>query len=318
MRNFFSLIIKISISALLLIFLFKRIDIKGVLVDIRSADMFYFSLAVILFLVVNILGFVRWVLLLRSFDKELSLKKICVSHSGGLFFNVFLPTTIGGDVVRTLDLTVHTKDSSFVFATVFIDRICGFLAITIIAFLGFLVGYSFNYIKDLSLFFIILIFTLLVILLFLITFTKKVYDLAYKLIPFKSVKDYIARFHNCCYQFRLNKSALIMAILLSLLIQGLFQFVFYLIGKSLGIHINPVYYFILIPIINIASFIPISIGGLGIRDNVAVALFARLGVMASKVAAMTLLVFALIVFLGFVGGIIYAIALHNRRLQCSK
>ena len=314
MRIFLSFIIKISISLALLIFLFSRIDFKQTISYIRTVEPMYFICAVLLFIFVMFLGIARWSVLLKMFKKDLSFWRIFVSHCGGLFFNVFLPSTIGGDIARTVDLSLHTKDNSSIFATVFLDRLCGFLALVLIALSGFFYGYFYGFTRDLRLLIFIMILAAIVAFVFLLIFSKKMFNIVNKITKFKALRNYFTKFHNCCYSFRFQKIVLMRTILLSLLIQGLFSVVVYFIGMSLGIKLNVIYYLILIPIVNSISFLPISLGGLGLRDNVAVVLFSTLGVASDKVVAMTLLIFAFIFSIGIIGGIIYGTSLYSRRL----
>jgi len=261
-----------------------------------------------------LLGVVRWSVLLKIVKRDLPFKRILISHCGGLFFNVFLPSTIGGDIARTVDLSLHTKDSSAVFATVFLDRLCGFLALVIVSLTGFAYGYFCCLTRDLRLLTFIAILAAIVALAFLVIFSKRIYSLLNKIIIFKTLRDYLAKFHDCCYSFRFQKAAMLKTILLSLCIQGFFAVVAYFIGMSLGIKLGIVYYLILIPIVNTVSFLPISLGGLGLRDNVAVVLFSAFGVASDKVAAMTLLIFAFLFSVGIMGGIVYGTSLYSRRL----
>ena len=314
LKNFFSLIIKVSISIALLIFLFSRIDFKKTIFYMRTVEPQYFMYSILLFLFVVFLGVVRWSLLLRILKKDLSFKRILISHCGGLFFNVFLPSTIGGDIARTVDLSLHTKDNSSIFATVFLDRLCGFSALVTIALSGFLYGYLFGFTRDFRLLLFIAIFAILLISVFSVIFNKRIFIFFNRIIRFNLLKNYLAKFHNSCYSFRSQKTVLIKAVLLSLLIQGGFSVVLYFIGMSLGIKLNIAYYLIFIPIINTISFLPISLGGLGLRDNVAVVLFSTLGVASDRVAAMTLIIFAFLFFIGIAGGIIYGVALSTRRI----
>jgi uncharacterized membrane protein YbhN (UPF0104 family) len=85
------------------------------------------------------------------------------------------------------------------------------------------------------------------------------------------------------------------------------------VGLSLGIKIDIIHYLIFVPIISSVTVLPISIGGLGLRDNTAVVLFSTLGVAADKVVAMTLINFAFLFFVGIAGGLIYAIVLYGRK-----
>ncbi|MDD5356249.1 MAG: lysylphosphatidylglycerol synthase domain-containing protein, partial [Candidatus Omnitrophica bacterium] len=159
-----------------------------------------------------------------------------------------------------------------------------------------------------------LFFTLLLVCIFTVLFSKKVFNLVNKFMVFSFLKNYLVKFHDCCHSFRFQKVVLVKTILISFLLQAAYSVVFCLVGLSLGIHINIIHYFTLVPIISSVTIIPIAVGGLGLRDNAAVVLFSALGVAADKVVAMTLINFAFLFFIGIAGGIVYAAALYSRRL----
>jgi len=315
LRKIIILITKVGISIGLLIILFKRIDtnLKETLFYIRTADPLYFFAAALLFIFVIYLGLARWNIFLKSVKKDLPYSRIFVSFCGGLFFNVFLPSSIGGDIVRTTDLSLHTKDSSSIFATVFLDRIVGFVGLVLVAFLGFILGYFYGLRYSPQLFLFMLIFTALLISILASVFSKKFFNLLSKLMIFGFLKRYFTKFHERCYSFRFQKVTLIKTILLSFLLQVCFSTVYFLVGLSLGIKIDIIHYLIFVPIISSVTVLPISIGGLGLRDNTAVVLFSTLGVAADKVVAMTLINFAFLFFVGIAGGLIYAIVLYGRK-----
>lgn len=279
----------------------------------RTAEPLYFLYAVLLFIFVMSLGLARWNMLLKTIKQDLPLGRIFISYCGGLFFNVSLPSSIGGDIVRTTDLAIHTKDSSSILATVFLDRVLGFVGLALVSFLGFIWGYFYGLTYDTSLFLFMALFAVILICVLGITFSRRIFRLINKIMVFKLLKDYFGKFHSYCHSFRLQKGVLLKAVLLSVILQGSYSAVFYFVGLSLGIKLNIIHYLIFVPIIGSITILPISIGGLGLRDNAAVVLFSALGVAADRVVAMTLINFAFLFFIGIVGGIIYAIALHNRR-----
>mgnify|MGYP001569599304 CR=1 FL=1 len=314
-KKYFGLILKVSISAVLLIFLFRRIDFQKSLFYIRTVNVAYFIYALTLFLIILFLGLLRWNILLKTLKHDLSFGRIFVSFCGGLFFNTFLPSSIGGDIARAVDLSLHTKDASSIMATVFLDRLFGFVGLVLVAFFGFFLSYRYGITEDTKLLLIILMMTLLLCAIFLVLFSKRAFLLFHTVIPFKFLKDFLEKFHQSCYVFRFQKKALAQTFVLSVLIQGGFSFVMYFIGMSLGISAHIVYYLVFIPIVSSISILPISIGGLGVRDNAAVVLFSRIGVAADRVVAMTLLSFAFLLFVGLIGGGIYGFALYSRRIQ---
>jgi uncharacterized membrane protein YbhN (UPF0104 family) len=66
-------------------------------------------------------------------------------------------------------------------------------------------------------------------------------------------------------------------------------------------------YFFIVPIVDLLSILPISISGLGIREGGYVLMFKSLGVEASKGLACGLLVLAITLISGILGGIVYSL-----------
>src|SRR5215467_12770971 len=97
--------IKLAVSIALLIFLFSRpgIDVTKLWASARQASLAWMTIA-IGFYAVSILVMVwRWGLLLEAQDVDMPFPKLFGSMSVALFFNNFLPSNIGGDVVRISD-----------------------------------------------------------------------------------------------------------------------------------------------------------------------------------------------------------------------
>jgi uncharacterized protein (TIRG00374 family) len=196
---------------------------------------------------------------------------------------------------------------------VFLDRIVGFMGLVLVGWVGFILGYFYRLKYNAQLFLFMLIFTALLVSIFAIIFSKRIFNLVNRFMILGFLKKYFAKFHECCHSFRFQKIVLLKTILLSLVLQGCFCVVCYLIGLSLGINVGLIYYLIFVPLISVATILPISIGGLGLRDNAAVVLFSALGVAADKVVSMTLINFAFLLFIGLAGGIVYAATLGIRR-----
>jgi uncharacterized membrane protein YbhN (UPF0104 family) len=82
----------------------------------------------------------------------------------------------------------------------------------------------------------------------------------------------------------------------------------FLCGRAVGIALGLDYFFVTAPLISISLVVPISVGGVGIRDWVTVALFAPVGVESNTAAAMSLSLYAVSAAAGLVGGLLYGIA----------
>jgi len=91
---------------------------------------FYFGLAVLLMLIsrLNVAG--RWYALLRGADQNLSVKDTIRLVFAGLFATNFLPTTIGGDVIRLAGAVRRKLDASVITASLLADRLVGIAGMT--------------------------------------------------------------------------------------------------------------------------------------------------------------------------------------------
>jgi len=320
-KKLLSVILRISISIALLIFLFKfnKINVHSLISDIKSTNKAFLTTGFLIVFFAYLLAFFRWKMLLKISGINASLKKLISSFSGGVFFSIFLPSTIGGDLVRAADLAGHTNKTKEVIATVFLDRLSGYVGLVLVILPALLLGR--NLVLDKVVFSSVFAILILLIVILFILFNKFVY---LKLSKFLSapgagrIKEAIKNMHQEIHLFRHHKRMIIANLAVSFLIQLLMPICAYFIGLSLGINISPVYFLIFIPIITAITLLPIAVGGLGLREGLFVFYFAKAGVIKQLALAMSLLSFSFIVFYAAIGGLVYVLTVHHRRLQPDK
>lgn len=324
-KKIISILFRIGISVILLIFLFRGIDKKSLFELIKNSNkplLFYSFMTVF---IMYPLAVIRWNMLLKAAKIHLPLKRVITSFSGSLFFNLFLPSTIGGDFMRSIDLASHTKKTKEVIATVLLDRLSGYIGLVSVSLLAVFLG--FKLIQDKLVFIPILIITLILSLILYVLFNRRMYSKITKLLQssehnklnsrrpaFSKIRESLSNLHHEIICFRNHKRMIYNNLILSLMIQLFTPLSFYLLGLALGIKINITYFFVFLPIITAITLLPISIGGLGLRDATTIYFFAKAGVIKNSAFAMSLLNFSFVLILGGIGGLIYAFALHNRRV----
>ena len=133
-KSVLTFVLRIGVSVLLLVFLFKsnKIDLRILFGDIKGADKSLLAAGFAIYFFIYLFGLLRWQMLLRTAGISASFKKIISSFSGGVFFSIFLPSTIGGDLIRSADLAGHTRKTKEVIATVFLDRLSGYIGLVLI------------------------------------------------------------------------------------------------------------------------------------------------------------------------------------------
>ena len=320
-KNVLATLLRIVISAVLLILLFKfnKIDVHALWADIRGADKLLLFMGFSVYFFIYLLGFLRWRMLLGAAGVEVVFKKIISSFSGGIFFSIFLPSTIGGDLVRTVDLIDHTQKGKEVVASVFLDRLSGYVGLVIVILPALFLGR--NLVLDKVVFSSVFAIVILLVIVLLVLFNNFIYIKITKFLSTPGagkIKEMIKNMHQEIHVFRNHKRIIIYNLMVSLIIQLVGPVSVYFIGLSLGVKIDFVYFLIFLPIIGAITLLPIAIGGLGLREGLFVVYFAKAGVIKQLALAMSLLSFSFIIFYGAIGGLIYVLTVYRRRLQPGK
>jgi len=220
-------------------------------------------------------------------------------------------------MMRAIDLSRHTNRSREVVATVLLDRISGYVGLVLIALFAVIIGG--HLIENTSVIVSVVLITVILILGLLVLYNTRIYS---KISAFlqagraSRIRGYIKDLHHEIHIFKHNKKVIVNNIIFSLLVQMTGPIMFYLIAASMGLKLKLIYFFVYIPIIGAVSMLPISIGGLGLRDAITIYFFGKAGVAKDLAFAMSLVNFSFILITGIAGGLIYYVfTVRNRRLQ---
>ncbi len=131
------LVAKIGVSVALLTYLLSTTDLRAIEQRVRTADLLDLLAAVLFYAAMLALAAWRWQLLLGGLGRAASLRRLTASYLIATFFNNFLPSNIGGDIVRVRDGSRLTGSTTASLAVVGIDRILGFGALYLLAAVAF-------------------------------------------------------------------------------------------------------------------------------------------------------------------------------------
>lgn len=118
-------IIGTLLSLILLVYLLSKqgwAEIGSALIQI---PLWKFTVALVLTIVSRLATGVRWHILIHAIDKRISLRDSLRLTFAGLFASNFLPTTIGGDVVRLTGMIQLKLDGVLGAASLIMDRLVG-------------------------------------------------------------------------------------------------------------------------------------------------------------------------------------------------
>jgi uncharacterized membrane protein YbhN (UPF0104 family) len=139
-RGLLVTLIKLSVSLGLIGVLFSRIDAARLWHTARGASPSWLLTAIALYFAMLLASAWRWGLLLRAQGVALRLSTLMGSFLVATFFNNFLPSNIGGDVVRVADTAPAAGSKTLAATVVLIDRGIGLLGLLLIAALGATAG----------------------------------------------------------------------------------------------------------------------------------------------------------------------------------
>jgi uncharacterized membrane protein YbhN (UPF0104 family) len=127
------LIAKLAVSLVLLIVLFSRVDLPGLWESAKSASPLWLLVALALHGINMVAGTWRWSLLLGAQDVWLRKRTLLGSYLVAAFFNNFLPSNVGGDVVRIRDTARPAGSKTVATMIVMVDRALGLMGLVLVA-----------------------------------------------------------------------------------------------------------------------------------------------------------------------------------------
>jgi hypothetical protein len=222
----------------------------------------------------------------------------------GTFFNTFLPTGIGGDVVKIIDLAPDSGGAR-AFSTVFADRLTGILGTSLIALCVAIVDPA-----DVppAVVALVIVVTGGILLATLLLTQQQLIDRVMRHVPGWSKllgKAKVRKIYEALTAYSLG--AIARSTLVSLPFTLTLIATQYALALSLGLIVPVQYFALFIPLTALVQMLPISFNGLGVREVTFQALFGTVGVAGEQAVAVSLLYYILRVITGLIGGLMYLI-----------
>lgn len=298
MKRALSILIRIGISFLamgILLFIIRK-DIDGIFLLIKKAhpQFIFISLSLISVGIASIALRFKNVLKIQGID--ISFNSALYLTLIGHFFNTFMPSAIGGDIVKAYYTSKKTDRGFEAFASVFADRFVGLLGVLTIA--GISLAFYGRAIDNRRIMYAVLLMIAFCVFGILVMFSPALHNIAARYPRFQSVQ-------NALKNLRSHKDLMITAFVISIGTQVMFISSVYFIAQSIGLILPLVLLFLALPVIWALTMLP-SINGLGIREG-AFVYFLGPVVGRDGAFAISLLWFAIGVFgVALTGGIAYA------------
>ena len=313
MTKKYFLYFRVVVTLAILIVLFKFVPFKKLVEVYTQSNKIYLFLSFFIFFCCSLIAAGRWKYLLYSLGMKISLKEIFLSYYCSIFFNLFFPSFIAGDIFRGLSIFRRHGGVKKVAASILMSRFSGMIALIVVIML--FSGLGSDIVREKQVVFSLFILGVLALFSCLVIFSKSFFLRFMKILSEDSrLRKKIVAFYDQLYFFKKNFHIFIKSLFFSIPLHILSSFGFFIASKAFHVEINMIHFFILVPIITAVAFLPITIAGIGTREVAAVYLFSLIGIDESIGLGISLVNLVSFLFLGLLGGVIY-VTVYHRWLQ---
>jgi len=298
--------IKLVVSLTLLVFLISRMDYARLKLSLSDAVPVWLVISTLLLIGRNWIGAWRCRVLLQAKGLDAPTSYAVVLYFTSQFFNIFLPTSLGGDVARGYYLGKKIGHHADAAATVIMERILGFFALIMLVMIS--LPFCFMLVEDATILYVALSLCLAVLLFIVALLSPQVTDfaLSHRIRSLERLSGQVRVLLDSLRSFE-GRNRLALALILSLGFQLAAAYTTYLLAVGLGQSIPLLYFFLIFPLVQIISMFPFTLSGLGVREGAFVYLFALMGVDPQTGLSIGLLFFAQLLVLSIIGGVIYVL-----------
>lgn len=325
-RKRFILLVKFFVSAGLICFLYRNINIAELRAYLSDVDIRYLPLIFCLLLVNTFLSSLKWQILLKADSVRVPLSPLFVSYLIGSFFNIFLPSTIGGDAYRVYDIAKFSSRPASSFASVLADRLSGFLALSFLAVVSsaavlasrcptpLRISDAANAVSGAALTgkpaLVAVPMAILLALLSIIWALYRQWPVRRLLRitgfdRFAKLSNFTEKCLGSFAEYRTRSRLVFQIMAISFVFQSSVILCVYLLAICLYIRVPFIFFCAFVPLISLVEAIPISIYGVGIRDSAYVFFFSMAGMSEIQTRALPLLYLATSVVYSLVGGALF-------------
>ncbi len=301
--------IGVSVGLLYVLVRYQHIDVGAVWDLARNASIAWLLCALALYFVVALISTWRWHLLLTAQHISVSWKTLMSSFLVASFFNNFLPSNIGGDVFR-IAVTAKAAGSRTVAATVILlDRVIGVIGLLFVAAIGASQAARSGQVPDWMPMALWLGFVAVLLGAVLLIFAPRFVLMALhplRLIHQEWVEARIADLTSVLTRFQSHRGALVATFCGAVGVQLVLILFYAAIADALHITVPIVHIAILIPVSFVVQMAPISLNGLGVREQLYKSYLTRVGVSAGGALALSLMGMVVIMVFSLMGAVAYA------------
>ena len=307
----------IGIGAIALVVM--KSDAHGLIEALRNTRVAYLPIAVAASFVVMWLMAYRWRAILAARGLYFKTRRLFVYYLIGAFFTSFVPGGgVSGDVARLIYVDREAHNKALVLSTLVYERLIGVFTLLLIGLAATLMTRAGGQTDPM-----IYASEAILTLAFIVTatlmsgyFSSRLARLIRAIgrrIRMVRAAEAAARTLESLSELRRDGALLLRTSIISVLIRIVWSLGCYVVAWAMGLPLGLLTLFAFISLVDLVRLMPISVGGLGVREWAVIVLFATLGITREQALTFSILAFAPVYLNAIVGGILYISTARVRR-----
>jgi glycosyltransferase 2 family protein len=307
-------VIRIVATLIMLVVLITRVHVSS-LVPRWDIDAFeWLGAAMVVTLVGIVLAALRWQRVLTTLELKARVPKLLSTYLASLFISNFLPTTIGGDVLRVSRISSENGETPRTFASVVLERLTGWAVLPLITLAALVINPTLLHLpggaRPVRLAITVSLVTLGLLAAILTAAGHP--NLGGRLAANAGWRRFTGAVHLGVDNFRRRPKAAAEVLLAGVGYQLAVISAAFMVGHAVGLSVGWTAFMAFMPVVAIVQVLPFpTMGGLGLREGALILFLAPLGVSQNQAIALGLMVYAINLSVSLLGAPAFA-AGHRR------
>ncbi len=313
--------LRFGVTILLFAFLFKNLDVAKLGATFLHINPSIALVGLVVGIYTLVVSAYQWQALLNAEKIPLDLTKLINLYMVGIAFNHFLPTSMGGDAVKIYYVGRESSNMPGSASAAVMSRITGFFGMLMVAYPILLIFHK-QFTEQVVL--LLLLLSLVVLAMVMGTFVfaglfsrfaqvKKI-QVAFeshlpgfirKKLNIGGILEKAIDIGNTLIMSAKKPRSMVIATLFGVMFHVVACLNYYSYGLALHIDIPFYFYMVAIPLVSLIGFLPISIGGFGLREGALILVFSTVHVAAATTLTLAFMMDVQMLFFAAIGGFMY-------------
>ena len=306
--------IRILASIGMVVALLEWVDLDSLHIKWGTSTIAFFLGGLCFTILGIVLSAFRWQRVLAAMDLPLRLWPLLDTYLASQFLSNFLPSSIGGDALRVTRLSANSDEgraagepeAPAAFASVVLDRMSGWLILPLLCLAGLFINPSLLHLGRSSRAAIALSVVTLVAL-GVVVWAASSARVGGRLAGHENWLRFMGAIHLGLARIWKKPAAALQVLGASIVYQLAIVTAGFLAAKAIGIHLGPTAMLAFIPAVAIVQVLPISVGGLGLREGAFAVFLHPLGVETGQAIALGLCMYGMHLVASLLGAPSFAV-----------